>query len=156
MLLVFLNTYRNNPQAHEITIVAFHLEVFRVSYFPQGMKVNLLSSSSKDNTRVELVEVDMDSYGYMVYEQINSTSTCLLRALAYAWSTKRYWPIALCHIRTWGITKDGHAYHHLPPTPQSEDTISTTTLALYRVMHLYQEPSTIVSAIGTDDKTSNK
>ena len=32
-LLVFLNAYRNNPQAHGITIVAFHLKVFRVSYF---------------------------------------------------------------------------------------------------------------------------
>ena len=33
-LLVFLNAYRNNPQAHGITVVALHLEVFRVSYFP--------------------------------------------------------------------------------------------------------------------------
>ena len=33
-LLVFLNAYRNNPQAHKITAVAFNLEVFRVSYFP--------------------------------------------------------------------------------------------------------------------------
>ena len=32
-LLVFLNAYRNNPQAHGITVVAFHLEVFKVSYF---------------------------------------------------------------------------------------------------------------------------
>ena len=36
-LLVFLNAYRNNPQVHKITVVAFHPEVFRVSYFPQGM-----------------------------------------------------------------------------------------------------------------------
>ena len=47
---------------HEITIVAFHPKVFRVSYFPQGTEVNHLSSSSKDNTRVELVVVEMDSY----------------------------------------------------------------------------------------------
>ena len=66
-VLVFLNTYRNNPQVHGITIVAFHLEVFRVSYFPQGMEVNLLSSSSKDNTRVELAEVEMDSYSFTVF-----------------------------------------------------------------------------------------
>jgi hypothetical protein len=32
-LLVFFNAYRNNLQAHGITIVAFHLKVFRVSYF---------------------------------------------------------------------------------------------------------------------------
>jgi hypothetical protein len=38
-LLVFLNTYRNNPQAHGITVVAFHLEVFRVSYF-HGVRVS--------------------------------------------------------------------------------------------------------------------
>jgi hypothetical protein len=28
-----LNVYRNNPQAHGITVIAFHPEVFRVSYF---------------------------------------------------------------------------------------------------------------------------
>ena len=65
-LLVFLNANRNNPQAHGSTIVSLHPEVFRVSYFPQGMEINLLSSSSKDNTRVELAEVEMDSYGFMV------------------------------------------------------------------------------------------
>jgi hypothetical protein len=31
--------------------LSFHPEVFRVSYFPQGMEVLLLASSSKDNTR---------------------------------------------------------------------------------------------------------
>ena len=54
-VLVFLNAYRNNPQAHGITIVAFHPEVFRVSYFT-GNGGNLLASLSKDNTRAELVE----------------------------------------------------------------------------------------------------
>jgi hypothetical protein len=39
LVLVFLNVNRNNPQAHGITVVALHLEVFRVSYFPQGMEV---------------------------------------------------------------------------------------------------------------------
>jgi hypothetical protein len=33
LVLVFLNAYRNNPQAYEITVVTFHLEVIRVSYF---------------------------------------------------------------------------------------------------------------------------
>jgi len=61
-LLVFLNAYRNNPQAHGIIIVALYPEVFRVSYFPREMEVNLLSSSSKDNPRVELM-VEMDSFG---------------------------------------------------------------------------------------------
>ena len=37
----------------------------------------------------------------------NFATTDSLRAPAYAWSTKRYQPIALCHIRMWGITKDG-------------------------------------------------
>ena len=32
-LLVFLNVYRNNLQAHGITVAAFHPEVFRISYF---------------------------------------------------------------------------------------------------------------------------
>jgi hypothetical protein len=66
LLLVFLNAYRNNPQAHKITIIAFHPEIFRVSYFPQGTKVNLLASSSKDNTRVELKRVENDSYDIKV------------------------------------------------------------------------------------------
>jgi hypothetical protein len=61
--LVFLNAYRNGPQAHGITVVAFHLKVLRVSYFPQGTEVSLLFSSSKDNTRIKLVEGREDSYG---------------------------------------------------------------------------------------------
>ena len=60
-MLIFLNAYRNNPQAHGIIIVALHLEVFRVSYFPQGMEVLLLANSSKVNTRVKLERVEMDS-----------------------------------------------------------------------------------------------
>jgi hypothetical protein len=64
--LEFLNVCRNNPQAHGITIVAFHPKVFRVSYFPQGMEVNLLSSLSKDNTRIELIDGREDSYGFRV------------------------------------------------------------------------------------------
>ena len=52
-LLVFLNTYRNNPQAHGITIVAFHLEVFRVLYFlREQMCKSLLTSSPKINRRM--------------------------------------------------------------------------------------------------------
>ena len=66
-MLVFVNAYRNNLQAYGITVVALHLEVFRVSYFPQGTEVNLLSSLSKDNTRVELVDVEMDSYSFRVF-----------------------------------------------------------------------------------------
>jgi hypothetical protein len=51
-LLVFLNAYRNNPQAHRITIVAFHLKVFRVSYFlEKRMCKSLLASSSKITRR---------------------------------------------------------------------------------------------------------
>jgi hypothetical protein len=65
-MLVLLNANRNNPQAHKSTIVALHLKVFRVSYFPQGMEINLLSSSSKDNTRIELVEGRENSYGFRV------------------------------------------------------------------------------------------
>ena len=62
-LLVFLNASRNNLQAHESTVVALHSEVFKVSYFPQKMEVNLLSNSSKDNTGIELVEGRENSYG---------------------------------------------------------------------------------------------
>ena len=41
------------------------------------MEVSLLASSSKDNTRVKLERVEMDSYGFWVYEKINSTSYLL-------------------------------------------------------------------------------
>ena len=51
---------------HGSTIIAIHPEVFRVSYFPKGTEVSLLASSSKDNTRVELVEADIVSYGFRV------------------------------------------------------------------------------------------
>jgi hypothetical protein len=44
-VLVFLNANRNNLQVHGSTVVALHPDVFRVLYFPQGMKINLLSSS---------------------------------------------------------------------------------------------------------------
>ena len=63
LVLVFLNANRNDPQLHGITVVALHPEVFRVSYFPQGTEVDHLSSLSKDNTRIELVEGREDSYG---------------------------------------------------------------------------------------------
>ena len=46
-LLVFLNVYRKNPQAY-------------------GTEVFLLDNSSKDNTRVKLERVEMDSYGFWV------------------------------------------------------------------------------------------
>jgi hypothetical protein len=46
LLLVFLNTYKNNPQAHGITIVAFHPEVFRVSYFHEERRCKSLLASS--------------------------------------------------------------------------------------------------------------
>jgi hypothetical protein len=35
-------------------------------------------------------------------------------------------------------------------------TLSTTNLALYRVIRIYQEPSTRVSAMGTDDEPVSK
>ena len=51
-LLVFLNAYRNYPQAYGITVVAFHLEVFRVSYFyEKRMCKSLLASSPKVTKR---------------------------------------------------------------------------------------------------------
>ena len=72
--------------------------------------------------------------------------------------------------QTWGITRDRQGYHHLPPTPQQEDTrqtkvassldttstLSTTTLAFARNIRLYQESSTRASAMGTDDEPANK
>ena len=98
-MLIFLNAYRNNPQAHGIIIVALHLEVFRVSYFPQGMVVNLLSISSKDNTRLELAEVELDSYSFRVFGKINFTSTRLLWAPVYTWSARYLRSIANIELR---------------------------------------------------------
>ena len=52
----------------------------------------------------------------------NFATTDSLQAPAYTWSARRYRPMALRHIQMWGITKDGQGCHHLPPTPQPEDT----------------------------------
>jgi hypothetical protein len=93
-----------------------------------------------------------------------------LRASAYAWSAKRYWPIALCRIQTWGVIKDGYGYHHLTPTPQPLDTrqtkvtcsldttsmLTATTLALVRNFCLYQESSTRVSITRSDNGPTSK
>ena len=60
--------------------------------------------------------------------------------------------------------------HHLPPAPQPKgmrqtkvasrldtmSTLSTTTLALARNIHLYQESSTRASTMGMDDEPTNK
>jgi hypothetical protein len=59
--LVFLNTYRNNLQAHGSTVVTFHPKVFRVSYSLHGIEVFLLAKSSKDNTRI----VDKGKEGFL-------------------------------------------------------------------------------------------
>ena len=51
-LLEFLNPYINNPQAHGITVIAFHPEVFRVPYFhEEWMCKSLLASSPNDNKK---------------------------------------------------------------------------------------------------------
>jgi hypothetical protein len=119
------------------------------------MKVLLLANSSKDNTRVGLERVEMDSYGSWVFwidklyfYLLNlGTGLYLVCQAPPACSSTPYPDV--------GITRDGQGYHHLPPTPQPEgmrqikvasslDTtsmLSTTTLALRRVIHLYQGPS---------------
>jgi hypothetical protein len=56
-LLVFLNTYRNNPQAHEITIIAFHPKVFTVSYFQEEWMCKSLLASSPKVTRRNVARV---------------------------------------------------------------------------------------------------
>ena len=55
----------------------------------------------------------------------NFATTDSLWAPSYTWSMKYLCPIALRHIRTWGITKDGQGCHHLPPTPEPKDTRQT-------------------------------
>jgi hypothetical protein len=56
-LLVFLNAYINNPQAHRITVVAFHPEVFRVSYFHRVQMCKSLLASSPRVTRTKIAHV---------------------------------------------------------------------------------------------------
>ena len=52
LVLVFLNAYENNLQAHGITVVAFHPKVFRVSYFHgERMCISFLVSSPKVTRR---------------------------------------------------------------------------------------------------------
>jgi hypothetical protein len=76
-------TKEKEPASAQNYRCIFHPEVFRVSYYSQGTEVLLLSNSYKDNTRVKLERVEMDSYYFWVYEKINSTSTCLLWVPAY-------------------------------------------------------------------------
>jgi hypothetical protein len=56
-LFVFLNAYRNNPQAHGITVVAFHLKVFKVSYFHKEQMCKSLLASSLRVTRRKIAQV---------------------------------------------------------------------------------------------------
>jgi hypothetical protein len=56
-VLVFLNACRNNLQAHRITIVVFHSEVFRVSYFHEEQRCKSLLSSSSMLTRTKIARV---------------------------------------------------------------------------------------------------
>jgi hypothetical protein len=56
-LLVFLNAYRNNPQVHGITVVAFHPELFKVSYFHEEQMCKCLLASSPRVTRRNIVLV---------------------------------------------------------------------------------------------------
>ena len=55
--MVFLNAYRNNTQAHEITVVAFHPKVFRVSYFLREWICKSLLTSSPKITRRKITQV---------------------------------------------------------------------------------------------------
>jgi hypothetical protein len=56
-MLVFLNIYRNNPQAHGITVIAFHLDVFEVSYFHEEQMCKGLLASSPKITRRKIAQV---------------------------------------------------------------------------------------------------
>jgi hypothetical protein len=56
-LLVFLNAYKNNPQAYGITMVVFHPEVFRVSYFHKERRCKSLLSSSSMITRRKIAHI---------------------------------------------------------------------------------------------------
>ena len=47
----------------------------------------------------------------------NIATTDSLWAPDCNWSVSPCQPIALRHIRTWGITKDEQGCHHLPLTP---------------------------------------
>jgi hypothetical protein len=57
LLLVFLNTYRNNLQVHGITVVAFYPKVFRVSYFHEEQRCKSLLSSLSMVTRRKIARV---------------------------------------------------------------------------------------------------
>jgi hypothetical protein len=61
--VVFLNVNKENPQAHRITVVALPASTQGI-VFSTSNGGTLLASSSKDNTRIELVRVEMDSYGF--------------------------------------------------------------------------------------------
>ena len=57
MLIGISYAYKNNPQAHRIIVVAFHLEVFRVSYFLKEHMCRSLLTSSPKITRRKIARV---------------------------------------------------------------------------------------------------
>jgi hypothetical protein len=105
-LLVYLNLYRNNSQAHEITVVAFHPKVFRVSYFHDERRCKSLFSSSSMVTRRKIARVmsfskDRDPklrwpYHYRLASGTNVHLVC--QAISAC---------SRCQTRMWGSTKDG-------------------------------------------------
>jgi hypothetical protein len=50
----------------------------------------------------------------------------------------------------------GHEANKVASSLDTTSTLLTTTLALYRVIRLYREPSTRVSAMRADDEPASK
>jgi hypothetical protein len=57
MVLVFLNAYGDNPQAHGITVVAFHPEVFMVLYFHREHMCKSILANLPKITRRKIAQV---------------------------------------------------------------------------------------------------
>ena len=167
--MVFLNVYRKNPQAYGITVVAFTQSIQGI-IFPQGTEVFLLANSSKDNTRSKvgkgrdgfLWPLGLNTDKLYIYFLTSGTGAHLVCQAIPACSCMPYPDMG--DYKGWTGLSPPATYPSPCSTRQTKvasslDTTSmllTTTLALYRVIRPYREPSTRVSTRGMDDEPTNK
>ena len=162
-------THRNNPQAHGITVVAFHPEVFRVSYFlKEWMHRSLLTSSPKI-TRRKIARVARFSRNrdpklrqlchyiltlgtdlYLVYQvPLASSSTPYLNVGDYKGQTGLSPPTAYPSTMEYEVNEGSLQPRHHVYAIDYYSSINQGYPSLSR-------PSTRVSTMGTDDELASK
>ena len=170
MLVGTSQRQQKSSQAHGSTVVALHLEVFRVSYFPKGtflLVVSLLDYPEKgrrDNLGEEvLLRLETLSTSNFPTTYLFQAPTHLVCQAISVYSSTPYLDV--------GNARDEQGCHHLSAYPSTHgttqhmkvdpdlDTTSTkvtTTLASYRNIRLYQESSSRASVQRMNDDPTNK